>query len=160
MEIHPDAAIFPLMSADETAELASDIATHGLRNPLKTDHTGTLLVDGRNRETACTIANVEPRYEPLSADTDIFAYIISVNLHRRHLTDVQRREIVHQIAARNPTISNRQIAKLAGVNRSTVDRVLNGSRGASAPRNPKVIGADGKAYPAAGNNISPEKESR
>ena len=100
MMIHLDAETFPLMTEAELDELARDIATHGLRDPLKTDHTGEFLVDGRNRQRACERTGVAPRYEALPLDTDIFAYVISANLHRRHLTDAQRHETS---SARSPT---------------------------------------------------------
>src|SRR5262249_52747233 len=87
--IHEFADRFPLISDDEMLVLANDIAVNGLRETVKLDHTGTVLVDGRNLR-ACQMAGVEPTYERLPEGTDLIAYIISANLSRRHLTGGQR----------------------------------------------------------------------
>lgn len=146
---HPDANLFPMLPEAELVELAGDISANGLRDSIKLDHTGGFLVDGRNREIACQRAGVEPHYERLPIGTDIFSYVVSVNLRRRHLTDAQRRDIIREIAKRNPTLSNRQIAKLADVSHSTVNDSL-GSTGRSRPVEHKTTGADGKSRPASG----------
>lgn len=91
--VHPAADAFPMMSDAELKELADDIAVNGLRNPLVLNHDGTVLIDGRNRLRACEIAGAQPTYENLSADlTDeqTLIYIVSANIHRRHLTQSQR----------------------------------------------------------------------
>jgi ParB-like chromosome segregation protein Spo0J len=149
---HPDAALFPMLSEQELSELADDIKANGLREAIKLDHTGELLIDGRNRERACQLAGAEPRYEVLPSDIDIFAYIVSTNLRRRHLTDEQRRSIIIKIKERNPDISNRQIADLADVNRKTVDRALS-STGTGDPLEQKTKGKDGRTRPAS-NRVS------
>jgi hypothetical protein len=46
------------------------------------------VLDGRNRERACRDAGVPTRYVAYNGDTPV-AYVISANLHRRHLTDDQ-----------------------------------------------------------------------
>jgi ParB-like chromosome segregation protein Spo0J len=150
---HPDAALFPMLSQQELADLADDIKANGLHEPIKLDHTGEILVDGRNRERACHLAGIEPGYETLPSDIDIFAYIISTNLRRRHLTDEQRRAIILKIKERNPDISNRQIAKLADVHQTTVNRALSCSTEADAPVERKTKGKDGKRRPAS-NRVS------
>ena len=148
---HPDAALFPMLSEQELAELADDIKANGLREAIKLDHTTEILVDGRNRERACQLAGIKPRYEVLPSDIDIFAYIISTNLRRRHLTDEQRRAIILKIKERNPDLSNRQIAKLADVSHSTVNEVC--STGRVLPVEHKTKGKDGKRRPSS-NRIS------
>lgn len=156
-QYHPDADLFPIMGETELAELAADIAANGLRESIKLDHAGDFLIDGRNRERACERAGVDPRYDRLPIGTDIFAYVVSVNLRRRHLTDEQRRAIIREIAARNPDLSNRQIAKLADVDHKTVAAAIR-SGGEGSPSERKSTGADGKSYPATGR-ISDEKRS-
>jgi hypothetical protein len=89
-EVHPFAASFPMMSEDELIELAADITKNGLRHPLMLDNAGRQLLDGRNRKRACAIAKVEPRYDQLPEGVDPIAYIISVNIERRHLNEGQR----------------------------------------------------------------------
>jgi hypothetical protein len=81
--IHPVAALFPMMSEEELAELAADIAERGLLQPIVRDKEG-LILDGRNRFAACEIAGVEPEYEEYRGD-DPEGYALAVNITRRHL---------------------------------------------------------------------------
>lgn len=154
---HPDANLFPMLAEHELAELADDIKANGLREPIKLDHTGEFLVDGRNRERACELAGIDPRYELLPADLNIFSYVISTNLRRRHLTDEQRRAIIREIKERNPDLSNRQIAEMANVSHPTVSQALASSTGKDLPVEQRNRGKDGKSRPA--NNRIP-KETR
>lgn len=90
--VHPLAAKFPMLPEDELAELAEDIKANGLAQPIVLD-TERVLVDGRNRLKACELARVEPRYTEYAGDiagNDAAAYILAVNVHRRHLTKGQR----------------------------------------------------------------------
>jgi hypothetical protein len=86
MTNHPAADLFPMMTSEELLLLTDDIAENGLREPIVT-FDGQVL-DGRNRLQACINAKVEPRFE-VYAGNEPFNYAISVNLHRRHLTQSQ-----------------------------------------------------------------------
>jgi len=50
---------------------------------------GTLL-DGRNRLAACTTAGIKPTYRVYQGD-DLVDFIVRLNVHRRHLTDGQKK---------------------------------------------------------------------
>jgi hypothetical protein len=91
IEAHPDAAIFPMMSADELADLAVDIKENGQRFPIIIGpYEGReVIVDGRNRYEACEIAGVDPQFEKLNGH-DPKAFILSVNIKRRHMNAGQR----------------------------------------------------------------------
>src|ERR1700674_2668677 len=87
-EVHPVAALFPMMSDEELDELAADIKANGLLNPIVLDEKG-ILIDGRNRQEACRRAQVEPTYAALNG-ADPVAFIMSANVSRRHLNKGQQ----------------------------------------------------------------------
>jgi hypothetical protein len=92
VEIHPAADLFPMMRAEELQQLADDIKANGLRDPIVL--LDGQILDGRNRLEACRMAGVEPRYEEINLhDFSPTLYVISKNLHRRHLTASQRAAI-------------------------------------------------------------------
>src|SRR5262249_17988156 len=84
-------------------------------------HDGMIL-DGRNRYRACRAAGVEPRYRNFEGN-DPAAFVISVNIRRRHLTDQEKREALAQLVAAHPEKSDRAIAKEAGVSHTHVANV-------------------------------------
>ncbi len=88
MEFHPIAELFPLMTGDEFAALVEDIKANGLREPVWT-HEGK-IIDGRNRYRACLEAGVEPRYRAWDGKGSLTAFVVSLNLQRRHLDAGQR----------------------------------------------------------------------
>ena len=87
---HPASGLFPLMDGVELAALVDDIREHGLLDPIVL-HEG-LVLDGRNRLRACELAGVEPRFVEWQQPDGMSAteWVVSVNLHRRHLTTAQR----------------------------------------------------------------------
>lgn len=91
IEAHPDAAIFPMMSQEELADLAADIKENGQRFPIiiGKHEEREVIVDGRNRFEACEIAGVEPKFEQINGH-DPKAFILSTNIMRRHLNMGQR----------------------------------------------------------------------
>jgi len=96
MEIHPLCGLFPLMSSAELAALKADIAAHGLREPI-TLHEGA-IVDGRNRYRACEELGIVPRFEQWDGKGELLDFILSRNLHRRHLNESQRALVAARIA--------------------------------------------------------------
>jgi len=146
------------MTEFELAELVRDIAKHGLREPIVLDSTGEFLVDGRNRKRACERANIEPRYRRLDPGVDIFDYIISVNLHRRHLNVKEVQDLIREIKEHNPDLSNREIAKIAKVSDETVNKVVRSTANPLAVEQ-KTKGADGKLRPARGRISDAKREA-
>lgn len=94
-ELHPLCTLFPRLDADAFAALVEDIRANGLREPI-TLHDGMIL-DGGNRYRACLEAGVEPSFQNFAGD-HIASYVLSANLHRRHLTAGQRASIVSSVA--------------------------------------------------------------
>ena len=78
-----------MLEADDLQALAEDIKQNGLREPILVFE-GQVL-DGRNRFLACKQAEVEPQFREFTgSDEAALAWVISVNLRRRHLTFEQR----------------------------------------------------------------------
>lgn len=94
--VHPAAELFPLLRAPEFNALVADIREHGLMEPIVLDVDGN-LIDGRNRARACEQLGIVPECKVYEGD-DVWQYVVSQNLHRRHLSDSQRAMIAAQIA--------------------------------------------------------------
>ena len=95
IEIHPVATMFPEMNEAELAELADDIRENGLIEPIWT-HAGK-VIDGRNRLAACQFAGVEPTFREWKGNGSLVGFVMSLNLHRRHLTASQRATLAVEI---------------------------------------------------------------
>ena len=157
LPIHPAADLFPLMNKDELRELADDIEKHGLRELVAFQHdakTGKdVLLDGRNRFDALALLGRDPLRDVTVArvrdDLDPYAYVISKNVHRRHLTAEQRRELIAKVLKAKPETSNLQIAKQVKADDKTVAKVRAELESTSdIPKLIKTVGKDGKSRPA------------
>lgn len=139
---HPVAELLPLIRGDAFDELVADVKKNGLRDPIWIDRNGDIL-DGRNRYAACRAAGVEPRFQTFGGD-DPIAFIISMNLHRRHLAAGQRAAIATELlphlekearARRRATQNNRTAKASSPGNRP-------GSAGESRQHAAKMVGCD------------------
>lgn len=88
---HELSSVFPLIEGEEFDLLVKDIKEHGQLEE------GVLfegkILDGRNRYRACKILNIPFKAKEFGNNISPLDYIISTNLHRRHLTIAQRAEI-------------------------------------------------------------------
>src|SRR5271166_4110612 len=96
IEYHPLADIFPMMAPKDLMALSHDIAERGQREPIVV--CDNMILDGRNRFKACEMAGVEPIFDDSPDPRDPLAFVVSANLHRRHLTDDQRAMVAEKIA--------------------------------------------------------------
>ena len=96
IEIHPAANLFPMMAEDQFQLLKADIQEHGQREDAVVWK--GLLIDGRNRVRACRELGLEPEVAELPDEDDPVAYVISHNLHRRHLSTNQRACVAAKLA--------------------------------------------------------------
>lgn len=99
-EVHPAAALFPMISGQAFEELVNDIKLYGQMEPIILDKSGQ-LIDGRNRARACERLGILPKTKVYDGD-DVLQFVVSHNLHRRHLTDSQRAMIAARLAERKP----------------------------------------------------------
>lgn len=99
-------------------------------------HEGQIL-DGRNRYRACLEIGIEPMTRPWDGKGDPLDFVISKNLHRRHLDESQRGMVADKIATLKngsnqyhrvgasidaPTISQSHAAEMMNVSRKSVQR--------------------------------------
>ena len=95
--LHPAAELFPVMDEVAFAALVADIAAQGQREPILI--LDGQVIDGRHRLRACEQLGLEPLVRQVSADDgDPFGLVVSLNLHRRHLSEGQRAIIAARLA--------------------------------------------------------------
>jgi hypothetical protein len=146
LSVHPAADLFPLMSEAELGQLGEDIVANGLQSRIIIYD--RQLLDGRNRLDAMALVGIKfkielsrsrarlihfedrhiawanaPGANDLSGVIDPYAYVVSANIHRRHLTSDQKRELIARLLRAKPGASDRQIAKQTNSSPSTVGAV-------------------------------------
>jgi hypothetical protein len=148
LPIHPAAELFPLMSADELRELGEDIKQQPRLHEFPIAVVATKrrngwryeLADGRNRLDAMELVGVPFRLKfsdglchlyfgedalgigicAVNVEGDPYSYVLSANVHRRHLTAEQKRHLIANLIKARPEKSNRQIAKMVDASPTTV----------------------------------------
>jgi hypothetical protein len=144
LKIHPACELFPLMSAEELKVLGEDIKANGLKAPIAIwcadldayERNELFLLDGRNRLDAMEAVGLEVVHQEGDSFQlavhlfhyffgdrkagDPFAYVISTNIHRRHLTADQKRDLVAGVLKAQPERSDRAIASITKVDHKTV----------------------------------------
>jgi N6-adenosine-specific RNA methylase IME4 len=110
LSYHPLANIFPLLEGEEFDALVEDIRERGQREPIVLYQ--NQILDGRNRHRACLEAGIACWFEEYDGD-DPLAFVISLNLKRRHLNESQRAMVAAKLATLND--GQRQVGQLADV---------------------------------------------
>jgi ParB-like chromosome segregation protein Spo0J len=95
MEFHDVANIFPMMGDEEYRALVADIKANGLHQPIWTYQ--DKIIDGRNRYKACAEADIEPKFQEWDGNGSLVAFVVSLNLNRRHLTSSQKAMVAIEI---------------------------------------------------------------
>lgn len=131
MRVHLVADIFPRMTATEYAALRDDIKAHGQREPIWVFD--GQIIDGRHRAQACEELGIEPAVREYDGDeSGLVGFVVSLNLHRRHLDDDQRRMVGAKIVTMTQgrpaetsqiaNISREQAAALVNADVPGIDR--------------------------------------
>lgn len=147
VHVHPAADAFPMMSEEEFQELVEDIKANGLRTPLVFNHNHSILIDGRNRLRACADARVSITYTTLPegyTDQQIIDYIVSANVHRRHLTQAQKAMVATALEPMYAEAAKERM--LAGKKDPSADlREGSPREGRADEQAAKAVGASGRA---------------
>lgn len=88
MNFNPVAEIFPLIEGDEFGKLVEDIRANGLIEPIWIHPDGS-IIDGRNRYRACVQVGIDPTTRVWDGEGSLLDFVLSMNLHRRHLNQSQ-----------------------------------------------------------------------
>jgi hypothetical protein len=164
LKVHPAADMLPRMSETEFQALKDDIEKNGLRSSVVLYQ--RQLLDGRHRLDAleqlgllwagdgrvewfdrrgCDRFELFEYHGDGKEPRDPYDLVLSLNIHRRHLTDEQRRELIAKLIKAKPEASDRAIAKKVKRDHKTVAKVRKKmeSTGEVSPVE-KRLGADGK----------------
>jgi ParB-like chromosome segregation protein Spo0J len=129
LEIHPLANLIPEMSFLEFEGLRKDIKANGLQQPIVLFQKKVL--DGRHRDQICVEEGIPRKtVEFRGTEAQARAFVLSLNVHRRHLTTDQKRAVIEAELQRDPSQSDRAIATKAKVSDKTV--------AAARRRNPEI----------------------
>jgi hypothetical protein len=179
--VHPAADMFPMMGKDELLALGEDIQKHGLKSPIyvwkAAPREPRMLLDGRNRLEAMEMVD-EPTIEDgaffntvwceelhgyetkAQGVVDPWEFVLSVNLHRRHLTSEQKRELIANVLKERPELSNRRLGKLVGAHHTTVGTVRSELEGRGEISHvEKRLDAQGRQQPATKPESAPPRMS-
>jgi hypothetical protein len=137
LKIHPAAELLPRMFDDDLRELADDIKRNKLQSRVSVmvmPDGSKLLLDGISRLTAMEGAGLPiikdgklddafVTYILSSAVPDPYDYVLSANLHRRHLSGEEKRSLIATLLKVKPDASNLAIAKQVKADDKTVAKV-------------------------------------
>ena len=170
MKYHEYANLFPMMPEMDIMRLAEDIKEKGQSDPIIT--LDGAILDGRNRFKACGINNITPRFEEYTG-TDPLGFVVSHNLHRRHLDETQRGVVGAKIAdlprgrlETNPPIggfkapTRAEVAKMLNVGHGTIDRAKRAMKNGVPELVSMMEGGDVTAYAASMVATLPEEDQR
>jgi len=161
--IHPAAELFPLLAGEELVEMAEDIKANGLNEPVwlwEDPERGTVLLDGRNRVTACELAGREPTTRRYTGD-DPITFSISQNMKRRHLTPGQKAAVgaaakpLYAAAMKSAeTLRKSTPPHRQESNKTVADRPQSPSKKSDVKKAPKARDKAAKTSGASGRSIA------
>lgn len=146
--------LMPEMTEAQYAELKEDIKQRGVLIPIEFDQEGNIL-DGHHRHKAFTELIEEgadlPLYDKIvrrfATEEEKVAYVVSLNVKRRHLTSEQRQELVVRLR-REFGYTLAKIAQILGISIATASRDISALPQAERDElnSIPVQGSDGRSY--------------
>ena len=148
--------LMPPMTPAQYQELKEDIRAHGVLIPIEYDQEGNIL-DGHHRYQAFTELIEEgaelPLYDKIvrkfSSEEEKVAYVVALNVKRRHLTAEQRQELVVRLRKEfGYTLS--KIAQILGISIATASRDITAlpPEERAEIQSVPIQGQDGRTYNA------------
>jgi hypothetical protein len=122
VDFHEVCLAFPLMDDDAFREFCEDIKANGLRNEIVT-YQGK-IIDGRNRYNACLAVGVEPITREWDGKGSLVAYVVSMNLRRRHLDASQRANLAAKLMPQFQGEAAKRKAQASGQPRGTKQSLM------------------------------------
>jgi hypothetical protein len=154
--------MLPAMTPEELLALSNDIRSHGLQERIKLIRYGAsyAVLDGRSRLDALEMIapitvfeGTRPNrhfFEVVDLKIDPVTFVVSMNLHRRHLTAEQKRELVAKVLKAQPELSDKAIASTTKVSDKTIGAVRRKLQaGAEIPHHQSRVGKNGVKQPSA-----------
>ena len=142
--------ILPALDPETYDALKANIALHGVKVPIVRDEEGFIL-DGFARARIAGELGYEcpATVETCLSEADKRALVRALNLSRRQLGQMAKREVIAGQLTETPRLSNRRIARVLGVDHKTVVSV----RAAMAatgefPQFDRLVGQDDKERPS------------
>jgi len=174
IKIHALADVFPVVEGKEFDELVADIKKNGVRQPITLFE--DMILDGRSRYKAALQTGVTPMFTVYTG-SDPEAYVISLNVIRRHLTLAQKHTFIEKLLKADPEKSDRFISNTVKVDNKTVGKIRKKlEAGEEIPHTPerkdskgrkqsaKKTGAKSKGVkaspPKSGNGAPPAKQPK
>ena len=141
-EFHAIANLFPMLAPDEFDELKADIEANGLHEPIWVLAEDGSIIDGRNRYVACRELGIEPDFRIWDGAGSLVAFVVSLNLRRRHLNSSQCAMVAVDML---PMLeAEAEVRMLAGVEADPTQRIGEGSKhaGESAAQAAAIVGTN------------------
>src|SRR5205807_5405213 len=113
-----------------------DIKANGLHQPIWTYQ--DKIIDGRNRYKACLEAGIEPQFREWNGEGSLIAFVVSLNLNRRHLTSSQKAMVALEVEKQLALEAEKRM--LAG---KALDPETKLSQGRSAHQAATITGTSG-----------------
>lgn len=114
--------VMPRLSAEEFAELEASILESGVQVPISVSADG-LIIDGHHRDEIARKHSLHcPRVVVEGDEGKLRSLAFSLNLHRRHLSREQKRQVIAESLKADPQLTNREHGRRTGVADTTVAR--------------------------------------